>query len=70
MNTTDHVDYAALDELVRRARRERSDALGQLLGRGILASWNGARKVLHWIARDPATALRSPPAYQSMPHSF
>lgn len=67
---TNNIDYLAIDELVRRAHRERSAALGSLVGDGLQAGSIAARKIAQRITREIAAAMQPPARGKSLPHCY
>jgi hypothetical protein len=48
---TNQTEYLALEELVRRARAERSAALGEMIADGLLAIWRAMQRAAAIVKR-------------------
>ncbi len=46
---TNQTEYLALEELIRRARAERSAALGEMIADGIVATWRGIQRASAFV---------------------
>lgn len=59
---TNQTDYLAIEELIRRARAERSAALGEMIADGIIAAWRGIQRAAAFVKR---TAEHIGPAHRN-----
>lgn len=73
---TDHkispsLDYAAIEQHIRRARTEQSAVLGEFIADGVIATWTAVKRAAGWIARQ-AHAISEPPREYttSLPRQF
>lgn len=62
----ERMDYITIEEHIRRARQQRSAVLGELIGEGIFASWNGIKRAGAWCARSARALTEAPHA----PHEY
>lgn len=69
-NNTNNIDYLAIDQLVRRAHRERSDALGSLVGQGMVATWAAIKRIARRAAGVALAALQPPRNQKPLPHYY
>lgn len=69
-NNTNNIDYLAIDALVRRAHRERSAALGELVGQGLVAAWAAIKRIARSTAGIAWAALQPPRNRKPLPHYY
>ena len=67
---TNKIDYLAIDELVRRAHHERSAALGELVGQGMVAAWAAIKRIAHGTGRVVLAALQPTSDRREVPHAY
>ena len=61
--TTPRIDYSAIETHIRRARLQRSAAIGELIADGVVSTWTGLKHAAAWIARQAHLATQTPHDY-------
>lgn len=58
-------DHDSIELYIRRARLERSRAVGEAIAEGILAIWSGLKRAGHYLSAQAAMLTKTPDSYST-----